>query len=150
MLYSERLKFLRERQGIMQKELAKVIDLSNTQYCNYENEVGLFPIKHLNTICNYLNISLDYIFSFTDIKQYENNNKEINFDISSKRLKEFRKEHKLTQIKLAKILNSSPAVLVHHENKRHIIATPFLYTICKKYGVSADYLLGKIDTPKSF
>lgn len=29
------------------------------------------------------------------------------------------------------------------------IATPFLYTICKEYNVSADYLLGKINKPQS-
>ena len=33
-------------------------------------------------------------------------------------------------------------------NCEFLIATPFLYTICKKYNISADYLLGKIDNPK--
>ena len=150
MFYRERLEFLRERVGITQKVAGGLINLDSGTYCHYEKEELLIPIKHLNTLCNYFDVSLDYIFSFTEIKQYENNNKEINFDISSKRFKEFRKENKLTQEKLAKMLNASPSVLVHHENKRHLIATPFLYTICKKYGVSADYLLGKIDNPKSF
>ena len=31
---------------------------------------------------------------------------------------------------------------------KNIIATPFLYTICKKYNISADYLLGKTNTKK--
>ncbi len=69
-------------------------------------------------------------------------------DLSSKRFKEFRKEHKLTQGKLGKDLNASPAIITYHENKRTTIATPFLYDICKKYNISADYLLGKTDTPK--
>ena len=150
MLYSEKLKFLRERQGIMQKEISKAIELSNTQYCNYENEIELLPIKHLNTLCNYFNISIDYIFSFTNVKLYKNINKELDIKLAGKRLKEFRKEHKITQDKLASILNTNQSVIANYERGRNIIATPFLYTICKKYGVSADYLLGKTDTPKSF
>ena len=34
-----------------------------------------------------------------------------------------------------------------YENKKKFIPTPFLYQICKKYHISADYLLGKIDHP---
>ena len=150
MLYTNKLKYLREEKEITQIEISKILKIDNACYAHYEREDNIIPIKHLNTLCDFYNVSLDYIFSFTYIKQYENSRKEIDFDISSKRLKEFRKENKLTQVKLAKILNASPSVLVHHENKRHVIATPFLYTICKKYGISADYLLGKTDTPKTF
>ena len=66
------------------------------------------------------------------------------------RLKEFRKENKITQDKLASILNTNQSVIANYERGRTIIATPFLYTICKKYNISADYLLGKINTPKYF
>ena len=64
------------------------------------------------------------------------------------RLKEFRKNNKLTQSKLAVILNTTQSVIADYERGRYLIATPFLYTICKKYNISADYLLGKIDNPK--
>ncbi len=66
----------------------------------------------------------------------------------SKRLKEFRKENKLTQVKLAEILNIANGTIAEYERGTNIIATPFLYTICKNYNISADYLLGKIDEPK--
>ena len=71
-----------------------------------------------------------------------------NKDKSMLRLKEFRKENKLTQEKLASILNTNKSVICGYEKGRYIIATPFLYQICKKYNISADYLLGKIDSPK--
>ena len=35
-----------------------------------------------------------------------------------------------------------------YEKGKTLILTSFLYTICKKYNISADYLLGKIDEPK--
>ena len=150
MFYKENLKYLRERQGILQKELSNAINIAVTQYCNYENEVELMPIKHLNTICEFLNISLDYIFSFTDIKQYPNSSNKIDNILMSKRLKEFRKYNKLTQVKLATILNIGNGTIAGYETGKFIISTPSLYTICKKYGVSADYLLGKTDAPKYF
>ncbi len=54
----------------------------------------------------------------------------------------------MTQDKLAKILNTNQSVIANYERGRTVIATPFLYTICKKYHISADYLLGKIDEIK--
>ena len=46
------------------------------------------------------------------------------------------------------ILNTVHPVISNYESGKFLIATPFLYTICKKYNISADYLLGKIDNPK--
>ena len=63
-------------------------------------------------------------------------------------LKELRKDNKITQEKLSKELNIARSALANYERGRNVIATPFLYTICKKYHISADYLLGKIDKIK--
>ena len=52
---------------------------------------------------------------------------------------------KITQDKLAQKLNVSRTTITEYERGTNIIATPFLYTICKDYNLSADYLLGKID-----
>ena len=149
-MYSEKLKVLREKNNLIQNDLSKMLLIGRTAYTQYEAEYIIIPLKHLNTLCSYFNVSLDYIFSFTDIKQYENNNKEIDKKLSGERLKEFRKDNKFTQKKMAKILNTVHQVISKYEKGINLIATPFLYTICKKYGVSADYLLGKIDNPKYF
>ncbi|MCM1053218.1 MAG: helix-turn-helix domain-containing protein [Ruminococcus sp.] len=148
MFYNEKLVYLREKNDITQAKLAEIAKLDKGAYCNYENETLLIPIKHLNNICNYFTVSLDYIFSFTNNFNYKNNLKEINKEISGKRLKDFRKENNLTLKKLGEILNISYGTLAGYEIGRYIIATPFLYTICSKYHISADYLLGKIDDPK--
>ena len=150
MMYNFKLKELREQNKLMQNDLAKILSIGRNTYTEYESEYKIIPIKHLNTLCNYFNVSLDYMFSFTDVKQYENSNKEIDTKLAGGRLKEFRKEHKLTQVKLASILNTVHPVIVNYENGKNLIATPFLYTICKKYGVSADYLLGKTNESKYF
>lgn len=64
------------------------------------------------------------------------------------RLKDLRKEKGLTQEQLANEIKIARSTINDYENKNKIIATPFLYQICSKYHISADYLLGKINKPK--
>ena len=65
-----------------------------------------------------------------------------------RRIRQRRKALGLTQEKLAKELNMARSALANYERGRNVIATPFLYQICKKYNISNDYLLGRIDEPK--
>lgn len=143
MNYGINLEKLRERYGLTQKELGDILGVDKSLYRRYEKELQTIPIKHLNTLCNYYNVSLDYIFNFTSEKNYINNNSAINIIESAKRLKAFRKENKLTQDKLSLLLNVNRTTITKYEKGINIIATPFLYMICKKYNISADYLLGK-------
>ena len=143
-----KLKFLRERAGLTQLEMGNLLNIDRSQYGKYENEYVTIPIKHLNTLCNYFCVSIDYIFGFTTSKQYPDMKIEIDKDISASRLKEFRKEHKLTQSKLATFLNTTFSNISAYERGIHVLSTNYVYAICKKYHISADYLLGKIDEPK--
>lgn len=146
--FSNKIKDLREEKNISQKEFAKILNLDNTLYNKYENNYTIIPLKYLIKISNYFSVSIDYIFGFTNSKNYKNQKTENNYDLVGTRIKEFRKENKLTQKKLAEILNTTQSVIAGYESQRYLIATQFLYTICKKYHISADYLLGKIDSPK--
>lgn len=130
---------------LSQEVISEKIGIERSSYTHYENETDIIPTKHLNSVCNFFDVSIDYVLGFTDIRQYENSIQEVDKVKAGKRLKEFRKDNKLTQVKLASVLNTVHPVIVNYEKGKHLIATPFLYTICKTYGVSADYLLGKID-----
>lgn len=145
MVYNEILKELRERNNVKQKELAEILGITRSLYGRYENEHTIIPTKYLNKICNYFEVSFDYIFNFTNKMIYQNEKNDIDKKLSGMRLKEFRKEHKLTQDALSNILKVSRTTITEYERGTNIIATPFLYTICKEYRISADYLLGKID-----
>ena len=148
MNYGEKLKELREEKGLKIYDISRFLNFDKDTYGKYEREYNTIPIIHLNTLCNYFNVSLDYIFNISNIKQYQNYKENIDLKIAGARLKEFRKENKLTQSGLGKILGCSYGTIAGYEIGRYLIATPFLYTICKKYNISADYLLGKIDSPK--
>ena len=148
MIYGNNLKQLRERIGISQKSLAELLNVTRPAYTQYESEYNIIPLKHLNTLCNYFNVSLDYIFNFNNEKNYPNSKNEIDKTLAGKRLKEFRKENNLTQEKLAKKLNTTHSVIADYEKGRFLISTSFIYYICSNYKISADYLLGKTDSPK--
>ncbi len=144
-MYAERLKALREENNLTQKTLAELLGITRSLYGRYETEHETIPIKYLNILANYFNVSLDYILNINDTKKYIKNNLNIDKKLSGNRLKEFRKNNKITQLKLAEILNVSQSTIAEYERGTNIIATPFLYTICKKYNISADYLLGRTD-----
>ena len=148
MIYMNRLIALREAKEIKQYEIANILGIYKGLYNQYEREYEIIPTKHLNTLCNYFNVSFDYIFEFSEQLNYDNTNSEIDKIKAGARLKEIRKENKLTQTKLASLLNTVQPVIANYEKGKFLIATPFLYSICKKYHISADYLLGKTNEPK--
>ena len=147
MNYNLLLKESRENRNLTQEDVANILEIDRRTYNHYETKEKIIPIKHLVALSKYFDVSIDYLFESTKLVQYENV-KDVDKIEAGKRLKEFRKENKLTQQKLASILNTTFSSIAFNEKGRNLIATPFLYTICKKYNISADYLLGKIDNPK--
>ena len=138
------LRKIREEEGLTQEEVAKKLGINRVQYNQYENDYFNIPIKYLIAIADFYQISIDFLFNNFSTIRYNSFNIVKN-DIAGSRLKEFRKEHKLTQEKLAEILNTTHSNIGFYEKGRNLIATPFLYQICHQYHVSADYLLGRID-----
>ncbi len=147
-MYKNIISNIRERNGVSKQEIANILKIDRTSYAHYELEDRIMPIKYLNKVCNHFDISIDYAFEFTNTKNYKNMKTEINTILSGIKIKEFRKEKNLTQNKLAEILNIASTMVSKYEKGEFIISTHALYDICRKYNISADYLLGKIDTPK--
>ncbi len=65
--------------------------------------------------------------------------------IFCERLKELKQEKKLSNEKLAKILNVSSSTISRWENGIIIPSIEHLYNIARYFSVSADYLLGLED-----
>lgn len=145
MNYGIKLKSLREEKNMKLYDIASILGINADTYGLYEREYTIIPIKHLNTLANYFNVSIDYLFELNNTINYKENKKDINEKLSGERLKALRKENKLTQEKLSVILNTDRTTISKYEKGINTIATPFLYEICNKYHVSADYLIGKID-----
>ena len=140
-----RLKEIREESELKQFTVSKLLNISRGTYSCWELELDLIPLKRLNDFCNIFNCSIDYALGFTNIKNYKHSKKEININLSAKRLKEIRKEHKHTQDYLGKKLSLNRSLISKYEKGHTIISTTFLIEYIKLYHISADYLLGKID-----
>ena len=147
MNYKETLVLLREQNKLTQQNVASILNISKKTYNHYETQENIIPIKHLEILCNHFNISIDYFLGLSNNINYKNSSN-VDKIKAGIRLKEFRKENKLTQKELANILNTTFSSIAWNEKGRNLIATPFLYTICKKYNISADYLLGRTNEPK--
>lgn len=67
MTFGERLKGLREQCNISQKELAKLIGVSQAVVSSYECDKSKPKFEHIVPICQSLNISLSTLFDITMI-----------------------------------------------------------------------------------
>lgn len=66
------------------------------------------------------------------------------------RIKNVREDRDLTQVQIGKILNKSQQGYNHIETGRAELKIDDLVLLCKYYNLSADYLIGLIDKPKSY
>ncbi len=64
-----RLKDLREDNDLKQAEIAKILNISQTNYSKYELEKINIPIDTLKKLAIFYNTSLDYILGLTNKKR---------------------------------------------------------------------------------
>ncbi len=62
----ERLKEIREDKDLLQKDIAKILDITQVQYSRYETGVRVIPIYHLIKLASFYNTSVDYLLGLTD------------------------------------------------------------------------------------
>lgn len=141
----KRIKSLRDEYEITQIEMADIMGVSKSTYARWETDEAIIPLVHLNNLCNYFKVSMDYMVGLSEFKTYKNINKKINKELIGKRLRKFRKDYKLTQEELAESINTSHSTISGYETGKNLILTAFAYNIAKKYNVSLDYLCGRID-----
>ena len=133
--------------NLTQEKVANILGIDRRTYNHYEIGEKIIPIKHLITLSDYFNVSIDYLLGLSDVKQYSDSELSIDIEKQAERLNDLRKNKKITQEFLASLLNTSHSMISDYENKKKFIPTPFLYQICFKYKISADYLLGKTNNP---
>ena len=63
----QRLRDLREDRDLLQQDIAKVLDISQTVYSRYERGYQTIPVVHLIKLADFYNTSTDYILGRTNI-----------------------------------------------------------------------------------
>lgn len=64
--FSNRLRHLRQRYKLTQGELAEVLGLKPTAISNYESRRNEPSFEKLKLLCDYFNVSCDYILGLSD------------------------------------------------------------------------------------
>ncbi len=64
-----RLKEIREDKDLLQKDIAKVLNIKQQQYSEYEIGKRLIPINYLSDLADYYNVSIDYLLGKTDVRK---------------------------------------------------------------------------------
>lgn len=70
--YIKKIRDLREDHDKTQSEIAEILGTSQTMYARYERGANELPIHHLITLCNYYNVSADYILGIKNNPVYCN------------------------------------------------------------------------------
>lgn len=141
------LKWCREELEMTQTELGYVFGVTKNTVSGWENGHDTMPFNKLIRFCNLYDYSLDYVVGFT---RYNSKYEKIKLDqkIISNRLKQIRKKLNLTQQALADECKISQTTYSTYERGIYLINTITIYTICKKYNISMDWLVGRTNNYK--
>lgn len=63
---AERIRELREDRDLTQTYIANILNTSQTVYSRYERNERSLPIEMLYELCDFYNVSADYILGRTD------------------------------------------------------------------------------------
>lgn len=61
-----RLREIREDKDLYQKDIAKILNVSQQQYSRFENEENELSYSGLNKLADFYNTSIDYLLYRTD------------------------------------------------------------------------------------
>ena len=67
-MYANRLRDLREDKDLKQKDLAKVLQIHQTTYSDYELNRLNVPVSALHTLADFYEVSVDYLLGRTNVK----------------------------------------------------------------------------------
>lgn len=137
------LEKLREENDLLKKDVAKIIGVSESVYCEWENEKLTIPTKRIYQLANFFEVNIDYMLGISNTRLHIKSEKEINLQIVSTRLKEIRKSLNMSMRDLAKMLNTSSSAISNYENSKYLILSPFLIEICKYSNYSIDWVLDR-------
>ncbi len=137
---------IRLQSNMTQRQLARELNVSPSYVSNWENGYNELNIQTLNKFCNYYNVCFDYMFGLSNINHTNIIKVEkISLDVLGSRLRNIRKELKLTQDKTAEKMVTNRSLISYYELGRKMMSTADLKQFCKVFGCGADYCVGRLD-----
>ena len=69
MKYTERMRALRQDNDLSQTQIANFLNIAQNTYSQYELEQRNIPVEYLIKLCEFYNVSADYMLGLTDKKR---------------------------------------------------------------------------------
>lgn len=140
----KKLIILRQKKDLTQRALAKILNVSKSTYARWETQEDIIPLWHMKNFCAYFKVSMDYILDINPNNDYDkyDYSKKIDKVTIGNNIKTLRKQNKLTQRDLAKILNTSQSTICAYENGKTLVLTAFIYSLARQFNQSVDKLCG--------
>lgn len=70
---AQRIRGIREDKDLKQSEIANVLNTTQQYYSEYENGKREIPTRHITKLCQFYNLSADYILCLIDEPKKLNN-----------------------------------------------------------------------------
>ncbi len=67
-MFIKRLKEMRVKKNLSQKDIAKILNISQQQYSLYETGKRLIPTNYICILADFYNTSIDYLVNMTNKK----------------------------------------------------------------------------------
>ena len=143
--FHEKLKMLRKKKGLTQKNLCNMLNISQGTYAKWENGRREPNFEKLSMLACIFDVSIDFLLSeYLEIsKESYLNLKEEKKNLFSVRLKELRLQHGFTQAEIAKKLETSQGAYQKLESGAREPNYEKLEKIADFFGVSLDWLFGR-------
>ena len=147
-MLNNNLKYCREELEMTQIELGFIFGVSGKTVSGWETATDPIPFSKLIRFSNLYHYSLDFIVGLT--------RHNINYNVQIKpdkvkignQLKKLRNSLNLSQQKFAEKCGLSQTTYSHYETGLNLITTTAIFSICKTYNISMDYLVGRTNNPK--
>lgn len=143
--FHEKLKVLRKKQGLTQKSLSSMLNISQGAYANWEQGMREPNFEKLSMLACIFDVSIDYLLSenLEISKESYLKLKEEKKNLFSVRLKELRLQHGFSQEELAEKIGIKQNSYSDWENGKCKPNYEKLEKIADFFGVSLDWLFGR-------
>lgn len=137
-----KIKELRKKQGISQKELARQVNVAQNTISRWESGERVVDADSLKKLAEFFGVSSDYLLEINSTQILIENGA---FDYAGDppaRLKKLRIQKNMSQKELANELGIKQNTISQWESGKRIMSAEMLKVVAGYFKVSTDYLLG--------
>lgn len=131
--FSERLRFLRQKKGVVQRQVANALGIAISSYSLYESGQREPNLEMLEKIAKYFNVSASYLMGWEEQKTIN--------EVLAENIKKYRNSWGVSQADVAEYVGLSPKDIEDFENGKRSPSTEILLKLSKAFNISLLELL---------